>query len=176
MNEEADDQVLFHHIYHALDDRLTTIDLQDPRIGAIACAAHMSAPPRNATDFLELAENGDFGIGSQGSQKKIIPHLACLLARLLRYIHRRVSRYAPLDVPCRRTQIQRNLVELFLTVTLRPAHFVEYVKDNSCQVPDEKRDGYRQKSAYGHLHEQGLRIGPQAKRLPHISTPKLYRF
>jgi hypothetical protein len=50
--------------------------------------------------------------------EKIIPHLACLLARLLRYIHRHVSRYAPLDVLCRRTQIRRNLVELFLTVTL----------------------------------------------------------
>ena len=53
-----------------------------------------------------------------GPRKKIIPHLACLLARLLRYIQRHVSRYAPLDVPCRRTQIRRNLVELFFTVTL----------------------------------------------------------
>jgi hypothetical protein len=57
-----------------------------------------------------------------GTQKEIIPHLACLLARLfaylVRYIHRHVSRYAPLDVPCRRTQIRRNLVELFLAVTL----------------------------------------------------------
>ena len=53
-----------------------------------------------------------------GPQKKIIPHLACLLARLLRYIQRHVSGYAPLDVPCRRTQIRRNLVELFFTVTL----------------------------------------------------------
>jgi len=50
--------------------------------------------------------------------EKKIPHLACLLARLLRYIHRHGSRYAPQDVPCRRTQIRRNLVELFLTVTL----------------------------------------------------------
>jgi len=41
-----------------------------------------------------------------------------ILARLLRYIHRHVSRYAPVDVPCMRTQIRRNLVELFLTVTL----------------------------------------------------------
>ena len=32
VNEEADDQVLFHFIYHALDYRLTTIDLKDPRI------------------------------------------------------------------------------------------------------------------------------------------------
>ena len=55
---------------------------------------------------------------SLGPQQKINPHLACLLARLLRYIHRHVSRYAPLDVPCRRTQSRRNLVELFLTVTL----------------------------------------------------------
>ena len=60
-----------------------------------------------------------------GSQKKIIPHLACLLARLLRYIHRHVSRYAPLDVPCRRTQIRRNLVELFLSATLN----LKLVKD-----------------------------------------------
>jgi hypothetical protein len=40
------------------------------------------------------------------------------MPRLLRYIHRHVSRYAPVDVPCRRTQIRRNLVELFLAVTL----------------------------------------------------------
>ena len=26
----------------------------------IACAAHTSTPPRNAADFLELAENGSF--------------------------------------------------------------------------------------------------------------------
>jgi hypothetical protein len=32
--------------------------------GGIACAAHTSAPPRNAADFLELAENGDFWIGN----------------------------------------------------------------------------------------------------------------
>ncbi len=56
--------------------------------------------------------------GTLWPQKKIIPHLACLLARLLRYIQRHVSRYTPLDVPCRRTQIRRNLVELFFTVTL----------------------------------------------------------
>jgi hypothetical protein len=54
-----------------------------------------------------------------GPQKKIIPHLGCLLTRLLCYIQRYVSQYMPLDVPCRRTQIRRNLVELFLTVTLR---------------------------------------------------------
>jgi hypothetical protein len=41
-----------------------------------------------------------------------------ILVRLLRYIQRHVSRYAPLNVPCRRTQIRRNLVELFLTATL----------------------------------------------------------
>jgi len=40
------------------------------------------------------------------------------LVRLLRYSHRHVSRYAPLAVPCRRTQFRRNLVELLLTVTL----------------------------------------------------------
>jgi hypothetical protein len=55
-----------------------------------------------------------------GPQQKIIPHLACLLSRLPRYIHRHVSRYAPLNVPCRRAKIRRNLVELFLTVTLIP--------------------------------------------------------
>jgi len=42
------------------------------------------------------------------------------LVRFLRYIHRHVSRYAPADVPCGRTQIRRNLVELCLTVTLNP--------------------------------------------------------
>jgi hypothetical protein len=92
-------------------------------IGAIACAAYTSTPPRNSTDFLELAEN-------------------CT----------------------------------FLDRKLWPAHLAEYVKDNCCQMPDEKRDGYRQKSAYGHLHEQRLRIGPQTKGLPHISTPEFYRF
>jgi len=29
-------------------------------IGGIACAAYTSTPPRNSTDFLELAENGTF--------------------------------------------------------------------------------------------------------------------
>ena len=58
----------------------------------------------------------------QGPQQEIIPHLAGLLDRLLRYIHRPVSRYAPLDVPCRRTQVRRNLVELFLTVTLKAGY------------------------------------------------------
>ena len=44
------------------------------------------------------------------------------MARLLRYIHPHVSRYAQVDVPCRQTIIRRNRVELFLTVTLtRPA-------------------------------------------------------
>ena len=40
------------------------------------------------------------------------------MARLLRYIHPHVSRYAQVDVPCRQTMIRRNRVELFLTVTL----------------------------------------------------------
>jgi len=53
-----------------------------------------------------------------GPRKKIIPPLACLMARLLRYIHPHVSRYAQVDVPCRQTIIRRNRVELFLTVTL----------------------------------------------------------
>jgi len=53
-----------------------------------------------------------------GPRQKIIPPLACLMARLLRYIHPHVSRYAQLDVPCRQTIIRRNRVELFLTVTL----------------------------------------------------------
>jgi len=39
--------------------------------------------------------------------------------RLLRCVHRNVSRYAPLDVNCRQIQIRRNLEELVLTVTLR---------------------------------------------------------
>jgi hypothetical protein len=53
-----------------------------------------------------------------GPRQKIIPPLACLMARLLRYIHPHVSRYALVDVPCRQTTIRRNRVELFLTVTL----------------------------------------------------------
>jgi hypothetical protein len=53
-----------------------------------------------------------------GPQQKIIPHLVCLLVRLLRYIHRHVSRYAPLDVPYRRAQIRLDIVELFVAVTL----------------------------------------------------------
>ena len=52
-----------------------------------------------------------------GPRQKIIPPLACLMARLLRYIHPHVSRYAQVDVPCRQTIIRRNRVELFLTVT-----------------------------------------------------------
>jgi hypothetical protein len=40
------------------------------------------------------------------------------MARLLRYIHPPVSRYAQVDVPCRQTIIRRKRVELFLTVTL----------------------------------------------------------
>jgi hypothetical protein len=40
------------------------------------------------------------------------------MARLLRYIHPHISRYAQVDVPCRQTIIRRNRVELFLTVTL----------------------------------------------------------
>jgi hypothetical protein len=53
-----------------------------------------------------------------GPRQKIIPPLACLMVRLLRYIHPHVSRYAQEDVPCRQTIIRRNRVELFLTVTL----------------------------------------------------------
>jgi len=40
-------------VNHALRDR-----------SGIACAACTSTPPRNAADFLELAENGDFWIGN----------------------------------------------------------------------------------------------------------------
>jgi hypothetical protein len=56
--------------------------------------------------------------GNRGPGKKIIPLLAFLMARLLRYIHPHVSRYACVDAPCRQTIIRRNRVELFLTVTL----------------------------------------------------------
>jgi hypothetical protein len=41
--------------------------------------------------------------------------LFCLLARVLRYITRHISNYAPENVPCRQTNIQRNLVEFFST-------------------------------------------------------------
>jgi hypothetical protein len=64
-----------------------------------------------------------------GQWKKIFPHLSCLLARLLRYILRHISRYAPEDVPCRQTNIQRNLVELFFSTGLswkqKPPPFLE---------------------------------------------------
>ena len=40
------------------------------------------------------------------------------MARLLRYIHPHVFRYAQMNVPCRQTIIRRNRVELFLTVIL----------------------------------------------------------
>ena len=63
-----------------------------------------------------------------------MPHLACLLARLLLYIHRHVSRYVPLDVPCRRTQIRRNLVELFLTVILSALAQFADVADADCKI------------------------------------------
>ena len=46
------------------------------------------------------------------------------MVRLLRYIHQHVSRYAPVDVPCRQTIIRRNRVELFLTVTLKDHQFL----------------------------------------------------
>ena len=49
-------------------------------------------------------------VGNLGPRQKIITHLACFLARLPRYIHQHISRYAPVDVPCRRTKILRNLV------------------------------------------------------------------
>ena len=48
------------------------------------------------------------------------------MARLLRYIHLHVSRYAQVDVPCRQTIIRRNRVELFLTVTLKQKHNSQY--------------------------------------------------
>jgi hypothetical protein len=53
-----------------------------------------------------------------GQWEKIIPHLSCLLVRLLRYILRHISRYAPEDVPCRRTKIRRNFVELTFSTGL----------------------------------------------------------
>jgi hypothetical protein len=34
------------------------------QVDGIACAAYTSKPPRNAADFLELAENGVFWIGN----------------------------------------------------------------------------------------------------------------
>jgi hypothetical protein len=34
------------------------------QVGEIDCAAYTSTPPRNAADFLELAENGVFWIGN----------------------------------------------------------------------------------------------------------------
>jgi hypothetical protein len=60
----------------------------------------------------------DLDILALGPWQKIIPPLACFMARLLRYIHPHSSRYAQVDVSCRQTIIRRNRVELFLTVTL----------------------------------------------------------
>ena len=62
----------------------------------------------------------------KGPEKKIIPALACFMARLVRYIHPRTFRYAQVDVPCRQTINRCNLVELFLTVPPRrsgPLHW-----------------------------------------------------
>jgi hypothetical protein len=47
------------------------------------------------------------------SRQKIIPPLACIMARLQRYIHPHASRNAQVDVPCGQTIIRRNRVELF---------------------------------------------------------------
>ncbi|MDP4980008.1 MAG: hypothetical protein NWQ21_11170, partial [Desulfobacterales bacterium] len=83
---------------------------------------------------------------------KIIPPLACLMARLLRYIHPHVSRYAQVDVPCRQTIIRRNRVELFLTVTLK-SHGVSVtncrptLKSAAIQQGVEKRHELRQDKA-----------------------------
>ena len=52
----------------------------------------------------------DAGFRGLGPRQEIITHLDCFLARLPRYIHQHISRYAPVDVPCRRTKILRNLV------------------------------------------------------------------
>jgi len=68
-----------------------------------------------------------------GPRQKIIPPLACLMARLLRYIHPHVSRYAQVDVPCRQTIIRRIRVELFLTVTLTPGRVLNMEKMNPVQ-------------------------------------------
>ena len=77
----------------------------------------------------------------QKAPRKKIPHIACLLARLLRYSHRHVSRYASLAVPCRRTQIRRNLVELFLTVTLT-CFYISILKNCSGSVATPGRGAY----------------------------------
>ena len=57
-----------------------------------------------------VAEPGTDQFRVLGSRQEIITHLACFLARLQRYIHQHISRYAPADVPYRRTKILRNLV------------------------------------------------------------------
>ncbi len=97
----------------------------------------------------------------QGFQKKIMPHLACLLARLLRCIHRDVSRYAPLDGPRRRPQIRRYLVGLFLTVTLTPKWAIinewvdqrngdkgPFIDGNKYAINMPIRVGFQKKRAY----------------------------
>ncbi|MFO7494095.1 MAG: hypothetical protein R6X05_00485 [Desulfobacterales bacterium] len=64
-----------------------------------------------------LQENGRIVL--QGPGKKINLHLACLFSRPRRYIHRRISRYAQANVPCRCKKIRCHPVDLFLSVNLR---------------------------------------------------------
>ena len=58
-----------------------------------------------------------------------------LLSCLSRYIHRHVFRYAPLDVPRRRAQIWRNLVKLFLTMTLTDSLQEKYMEKYLHKLP-----------------------------------------
>jgi hypothetical protein len=60
------------------------------------------------------------------------------MARLLRYIHPHVFRYAQVDVPCRQTIIRRNRLELFLTVTLK---FPESLTWEPQMDPAERQKG-----------------------------------
>jgi uncharacterized protein (DUF302 family) len=50
------------------------------------------------------------------------------MARLLRYIHPHVSRYAQADVRCRQTIIRRNCVELFVAVTVKEKVMTYYFR------------------------------------------------
>jgi len=63
------------------------------------------------------------------------------LARLLRDIHRRISRYAPADAPCSRTKIHRNPVDLFISDSLKSVISIKYPDLTAHLTPGEEITG-----------------------------------
>ena len=78
-----------------------------------------------------------------GPRKKIIPHLACLLARHLRSIPRHISRYAPGDAPWWQTHIRRHIVELFISATLKRSHFRRFREKFEIKACETREYRYR---------------------------------